>query len=154
MPEIKNTQERPNHVPTFIREQLIGIVTKKRYLDQKEELACYAYDAFLVEAMPQAVIFPKTAKEISKILKIASQHKIPVTGRGAGTSVCGAPIPVNHGIVLCFSKMDKILEVNTRDRYIIVQPGVINADVQKALAPLWFFLSPGSRIHGHLHHWG
>ena len=125
-----------------IRKQLVHIVTQKRYLDSKEELACYAYDAFWEESMPHAVIFPETADEVSRILKIAFLHKIPVTARGAGTSLCSASVPIQHGIVLCFSKMDKIVEVNTRDRYIIVQPGVINADVQKALAPFGFFYPP------------
>jgi len=127
---------------TQVKDQLIKIVGTDRYLDRLEELACYAYDAFTEEAMPEAVIFPETTTEVSKLLKIASTYKIPVTGRGAGTSVCGAPIPVKHGIVLCFSKMDKIIEVNTRDRYIIVQPGVVNADVQKALEPFGFFYPP------------
>jgi glycolate oxidase len=127
---------------TQVKNKLIQITSMDRYLDRPEELACYAYDAFIEESMPDAVIFPKTTAEISEILKTASQYKIPVTGRGAGTSVCGAPVPVKHGIILCFSKMDRIIEVNTRDRYIIVQPGVVNADVQKALAPFGFFYPP------------
>ena len=127
---------------TQVKNELIEIIGKDRYLDRPEELACYAYDAFLVESVPDAVIFPQTTREVSDILKTASRFKIPVTGRGAGTSVCGAPIPIKQGIVLCFSKMDKIIEVNTRDRYIIVQPGVVNADVQKALAPFEFFYPP------------
>jgi len=125
-----------------VKEQLIRIVGQKGYLDQKEELACFSYDAFVEEAMPEAVLFPVTTEQVSAILKIASLHRIPVTGRGSGTSVCGAPIPVKQGIVLCFSKMDKIIELNTRDRYIIVQPGVINVDIQKALAPYGFFYPP------------
>ncbi len=125
-----------------IKNQLVHIVTENRYLDRKEELACYAYDAFWEEAMPEAVIFPETADEVSRILKIAFVHKIPITARGAGTSLCSASVPLKKGIVICFSKMDKILEVNTRDRYIIVEPGVINADVQKALAPFGFFYPP------------
>jgi len=124
------------------KNELIQITGPDRYLDRPEELACYAYDAFVVEALPDAVIFPQTTKEVSDILKTASKYKTPVTGRGAGTSVCGASVPIQKGIVLCFSKMDKIIEVNTRDRYIIVQPGVINADVQKALAPFGFFYPP------------
>lgn len=124
------------------KKELIQIVGPARWLDRKEELACYAYDAFTEEAMPEAVIFPLTTDEVSGILKIASRYKIPVTGRGAGTSVCGAPVPLSHGLVVCFSKMDKILEVNVRDRYLIAEPGVINADIQKALAPLGFFYPP------------
>ena len=127
---------------TQVKNQLIKIVGVDRYLDRLEEITCYAYDAFVEEALPDAVIFPKTTAEVSELLKIASRHKIPVTGRGAGTSLCGASIPIRQGIVLCFSKMDKIIEVNTRDRYIIVQPGVVNGDVQKALEPFGFFYPP------------
>ena len=125
-----------------VKQALVAVVTEARFLDRPEETACYAYDAFLEEAMPQAVVFPRTTEEVSEILKIASAHRIPVTGRGAGTSVCGAPIPLCGGLVACFSRMDKILEVNTRDRYAIVQPGVVNADLQKALAPFGFFYPP------------
>lgn len=125
-----------------VKNELIQIVGKDRFLDRIEELACYAYDAFVEESMPDAVLFPETTDEVSHILKTASRYKIPLTGRGAGTSLCGASIPIRHGIVLCFSKMDKIMDVNTRDRYIIVQPGVVNADMQKALAPFGFFYPP------------
>ncbi|WP_027362354.1 FAD-binding oxidoreductase [Desulfospira joergensenii] len=125
-----------------IKNEIINIVGEACWLDRPEHLVCYAYDAFLEEALPEAVVFPKTTREVSGVMKIASAQQIPVTARGAGTSVCGAPVPVRGGIVLCFSKMDKILEINTRDRYAVVQPGVINADLQKALAPSGFFYPP------------
>lgn len=125
-----------------VKADFSAIVTPERFLDRPEELTCYSYDAFLEEAMPAAVIFPETTQEVSSILKVAHAHNIPVTGRGAGTSVCGAPVPVKGGIVVCFSKMDKIIETNTRDRYALVQPGVVNADLQKALAPFGFFYPP------------
>ncbi len=125
-----------------LKKQFLAIVDPTRWLDKKEQLFCYAYDAFVEESMPDAVIFPETTDEVSQILALASAHKLPVTGRGAGTSVCGAPVPVHHGLVICFSKMDRIIEINTRDRYIIVEPGVVNADVQAALAPYGFFFPP------------
>jgi len=125
-----------------VKDQFTAIVDPSRWLDKKEQLVCYAYDAFVEESMPDAVIFPETTDEVSRILALAAAHKIPVTGRGAGTSVCGAPVPLHHGLVICFSKMDRILEINTRDRYIIVEPGVVNADVQAALAPYGFFFPP------------
>ncbi len=124
------------------KEQLIAITGKDRFSDAVEILTCYSYDSFLEEAMPEAVLFPVSTKEVSEILQVASAHKIPVTARGAGTSVCGAPIAVNQGIVLCFTKMDKIIEINTPDRYAIVQPGVINGELQRALAPEGFFFPP------------
>jgi glycolate oxidase len=125
-----------------LKKQFLAIVDNTRWLDQKEQLVCYAYDAFVEESMPDAVIFPETTEEVSRILGLASAHKLPVTGRGAGTSVCGAPVPVRHGLVVCFSKMDQIIEINTRDRYVIVEPGLVNADLQAALAPDGFFFPP------------
>ena len=125
-----------------IKTKFIQIVGNDRYRDRPEELICYAYDAFVKEALPDAVIFPETTDEVSALLKTASTYKIPVTGRGAGTSVCGAPVPIDGGIVLCFSKMDRIIEVNTRDRYVVVQPGVVNVDLQNALDPFGFFYPP------------
>lgn len=125
-----------------VKKKIIDIVSPDRYADQPEILACYAYDAFVEESLPDAVVFPESAEEISGILKTASEYQVPVTARGAGTSVCGAPIPLKKGIVLCFSKMDRILDINVRDRYVVVQPGVVNADVQKALAPFGFFYPP------------
>jgi len=129
-------------ISTNLKKQFLTIVDPARWLDSREQLFCYAYDAFVEESMPDAVIFPETTDEVSRILALASAHKIPVTGRGAGTSVCGAPVPAHHGLVICFSKMDRIIEINTRDRYIIVEPGVVNADVQAALLPYGFFFPP------------
>ena len=88
------------------------------------------------------MIFPTTTEEAAAIVKLAAKYKVPITASGAGTSVCGAPVPVRHGIVLSFTKMKAIIEINTRDRYAIVQPGVINGDLQKALAPFGFFYPP------------
>jgi glycolate oxidase len=122
--------------------QFLAIVDPARWLDKKEQLFCYAYDAFVEESMPEAVVFPETTEEVSQILALASAHQLPVTARGAGTSVCGAPIPARHGLVICFSQMDRIIEINTKDRYIIVEPGVVNADLQAALAPDRFFFPP------------
>ncbi len=125
-----------------VSKELVNIVGSDRFLDKLEELTCYSYDSFLEEALPDAVLLPVSTDEVSRIVQVASRYGIPVTARGAGTSVCGAPVPVRHGIVLCFTHMNTILEVNTRDRYAIVQPGVINGDLQKALAPHGFFFPP------------
>ena len=125
-----------------IKKELAALLGQDRYLDRPEELACYAYDAFLEEAMPEVVVLPESTGQVSQIMKLATAHNIPVTARGAGTSICGAPVPVNHGIVVCFSKMDQILDINTKDRYAVVQPGVINQELQNALAPHGFFYPP------------
>ncbi len=125
-----------------IKEELKNILSNDRLLDQPEELLSYSYDAYHEEAMPDLVLFPVTSDEVARIMKVCLENKIPVTARGAGTSVCGASIPAKNGIVLCFSKMNQIVEINTEDRYIIVEPGVINIDIQKALEPFGFFYPP------------
>ncbi len=67
-------------LPSTLKDELINIVTKERYLDRPEELACYSYDSFLDESLPDAVIFPLTTREVSDILKTASRHQC--TGYG------------------------------------------------------------------------
>lgn len=129
-------------IETPVTEQLKAIVGKNGYLDSPEALACYSYDSYFIEAMPDLVLLPETTDQISDIMKLCSAHKIPVTARGAGTSVCGASIPAKKGVVLCLSRMNEILEINTPDRYVVLQPGVVNGDLQEALAPFGFFYPP------------
>jgi glycolate oxidase len=121
---------------------LTSILGPQRCLHRKEDLITFSYDAHTDESLPDAVLFPTTTHEVSQILALADEHNIPVTARGAGTSICGAPIPLHHGLVLSFTKMDSILEVDTKNRYAVVQPGVANADLQKALALEGFFYPP------------
>lgn len=125
-----------------IKEQLINIVGSDRFQDDSEALVSYSYDGFVAEALPDAVLFPISTEEVSRIMQIAAAQRIPVTARGAGTGLSGGSIPIRHGLVLCFTKMNRILRVNTRDRYAIVQPGVINASLQKVLEKEGFFYPP------------
>lgn len=125
-----------------VKKELRRIVGNDRFLDKPEECISYSYDAYVKEAAPDAVMLPLTPDEVSGILKVASRERIPVTARGAGTSICGAPVPVRSGIVLSFTKMNQIVEVNTRDRYCIVQPGVVNGDLQNVLGREGFFYPP------------
>ncbi|OEU47711.1 MAG: hypothetical protein BA866_09695, partial [Desulfobulbaceae bacterium S5133MH15] len=127
---------------TLIKKEFNSIVGDSRFRDRLEDLLSYSYDAFTVESVPDLVLLPVSTAEISAILKVASEHQIPVTARGAGSSICGAPVPVNGGIVLSMTMMNRILETNTPDRYCIVQPGVINGDLQAELAKSAFFYPP------------
>jgi glycolate oxidase len=126
----------------IIKNKLLSIVGKERFRDQLEDLISYSYDAFTVEALPDLVLLPVSTTEVSEILKVASEHQVPVTARGAGSSICGASVPLKGGIVLSMTMMNRILETNTPDRYCIVQPGVINADLQTELAKTNFFYPP------------
>ena len=125
-----------------IKKSLKDIVGEKGFIDAPEDLAAYSYDAFVKEAMPELVLLPESTAAVAAIMTIADQEGIPVTARGAGTNISGASIPANKGIVLSLTRMDKILEVSTPNRYCIVQPGVVNGDLQGPPGPGGILLPP------------
>jgi glycolate oxidase len=135
------TQER-EMIDQSVREELKEIVSEKGYFDQKETLASYSYDAFTFEGEPEIVLLPRTTEEVSRILAVASREKIPVTARGAGTNLTGGSVPTRGGIVIVFTRMNKILRIDKEDRLAVVQPGVVNMDFQKALAKHGLFFPP------------
>ncbi|MCK5553345.1 MAG: FAD-binding protein, partial [Deltaproteobacteria bacterium] len=85
------------------------------------------------------IVFAKDSEEVSKILAIANEEKIPVTPRGSGTSAVGGALAAKGGILLDLSRMDHVLEINRKDGYVIVEPGVICNNLNAALAPTHFF---------------
>ena len=125
-----------------VKNELRTIVGPERFYDNPEELLAASYDAYIEEALPEAVIFPQSTGEIAAVLEVANREGIPVTGRGAGTGLSGGAFPARGGLVLNFTRMSGILEISTQDRYAVVQPGVVNMDLQKALADKGFFYPP------------
>jgi glycolate oxidase len=106
------------------------------------DLVSYSYDASEHFGRPQAAVWGSDTKQISRILKWAQHHRVPVLPRGAGTSLSGMTVPVQGGIVLDMSRMDKISAIRVPDRLVVVQPGVVYEDLQRALAPHGFFFPP------------
>lgn len=129
-------------IPATTLSQMRKMIDPSRIKTDPVSLAAHSFDGYVVEGLPEAVVFPTTTEEVAKLLVIASSKKIPVTARGAGTNLSGGAIPLKGGIVLCLAQMNKIVEISPADRYAIVQPGVVNADLQQALSPLNFFFPP------------
>ena len=125
-----------------IAKELKKIVGDKNYLDTPEDLMNYSYDAFTTEARPEAVLLPLTTEQVSGIMKVAYREKIPVTPRGAGTNISGGSVPMRKGVVLAFTRMDRILEIKKEDRLAVVQPGVINAELQAEVEKKNLFYPP------------
>ena len=96
---------------------------------------------------PDAVMWPMDAEEVSRIVTFANTHRIPVTGWGSGSSLEGNPIPVCSGLVLDFSRMNRVLELRAEDFQVDVQPGVIYQDLNRQLRHegLFFPPDPGAR---------
>ncbi len=125
-----------------VREEVKKIVGEGGYLDHKEALVSYSYDAYTFEGEPEVVLFPTSTEQVSQIMVVASREKIPVTARGAGTNLTGGSVPTRGGIVLVFTRMNKILQIDKENRIAIVQPGVVNMDFQKELAKYSLFFPP------------
>lgn len=89
-----------------------------------------------------ALVFPQSTEEVSKILKYAHKHDIPVTPRGTGTNLVGSTVPVDGGIILDFSHMDKVLELDENTMTITVQPGLLLQDLQKYVEERGLFYPP------------
>ncbi len=124
-----------------VMRQLQDIVGKDRCLIAEEDLMVYSHDVFC-ESKPDVVVLPVNREEVSQILQLANREKIPVTPRGSASGLSGLCVPIQGGIVMAMSNMNKILEINTEDRLAVVEPGVITNDLQMAVEAQGVFYPP------------
>ena len=129
-------------IPSHVIKDLQEGIGKDSVITDRESLLCYSYDATRREAVPDLLLRPGNAEEVSTILRIANREKIAVVPRGAGSGFAGGSVPVQGGMVLSLQRMDKILEVNRDDFYIVVEPGVVTREVQKAAEAEGLFYPP------------
>jgi glycolate oxidase len=121
---------------------LAAIVGPANLFTDPEELVVYSYDATRKGALPEAVARPIAAQEISAILLLANKERFPVVPRGAGTGMSGGSVPLRGGLVLSFERMNRILEIDERNRMAVVEPGVITGDLQRAVEARGLFYPP------------
>jgi glycolate oxidase len=118
-----------------IADELERIAGRDSVITSATELEAYGYDASLVSARPDLVVLPSTTAEVARIARVANARRVPLVARGAGTSVSGGSIPVAGGIMIAFSRMNRILEIDPVNFSATVQPGVVNLDLSRAAAP-------------------
>jgi glycolate oxidase len=119
------------------------IVGKENVYSDKAHLIAYSYDATRTRFEPEAVVFPRDEADVSAILKYCNEHHIVITPRGAGSGFTGGALPTQGGITLGMEKhMNKILEIDMENMVAVVQPGVINMDLQKAVEAVGLFYPP------------
>ncbi|MBN2641023.1 MAG: FAD-binding protein [Victivallales bacterium] len=102
----------------------------------KERLEVFSHDEIPgteYRGMPEAVVRPDSAAQISAIMKLANLEKIPVTPRGAGSGLSGGAVPVSGGIVLCLDRMNRILDIDVENMMVEVEPGVVTNEINEAL---------------------
>ncbi|NMA14860.1 MAG: FAD-binding protein, partial [Clostridia bacterium] len=122
--------------------ELEEIVGKKNVIISKTNLMTYNYAAIGSGVSPAIVIFPESTEEVSKVLKVLYKYKIPVIPRGAGTNLNGGTVPLDDVAILELAKMNKVIEVDLSNRFVAVEAGVTNLEVQKALEPHGYFYAP------------
>jgi len=105
-------------------------------------LLLYEYDGSVEIARPTCVVFPRTTADVVAIVQIANRHHTPIVGRGAGTGLSGGALARHGGILVVFSRMNKILEIDVENQRATVQPGVVNADLSVAVAPTGLHFAP------------
>lgn len=110
--------------------------------DDAETLAAHGGDKWFANHPPQVVVFAENTAQVSQLLKFASEHKIPVTARGAGYGYVGGCVPVRGGIVLSLARMNRIKEINFADAIAVVEPGVITGDLQAKAKEQKLFYPP------------
>ena len=129
-----------------VKDELKAIVGEGRYFDNEEDLLLYSYDAFMVQGQPEAALLPVSTEEVSRIMKVASREKNSGYGSRRGDQPRRRVRAHRGGIVLVFTKMNKILEISKENRIAVLQPGVINMEFQKELTKrgLYYPPDPGS----------
>jgi len=126
---------------------LIKVVGPSWVLTAEADLLLYSYDSGLDRGMAGAVVLPKTADQVARIVGILSRQNISYVARGAGTSLCGGPVPLQNSVVISLTRMRKIGKVDEKSRDVFAEPGVVNLKLQQALLPwgLHFPPDPGSQ---------
>jgi glycolate oxidase len=137
------SEKKYGKVTAEIADELKKIVGEKYVIyNDREKLEPYSHDEIPgteYRNMPEVLVRPRTAKEISEIMKLANREKIPVTPRGAGSGLSGGAVPVFGGIVLLVDRMNEILEMDRDNLMITVEPGVISNDINEYLKEFGLF---------------
>ena len=120
---------------------LIAIVGPENVLHRRDEMLVYECDGYMVEKrVPDVVVFPTSTEHVVEVVKLCHRYDIPFVPRGAGTSLAGGTLTIGGGVMICLTRMKRILEVSIRDRYAIVESGVVNIWLTRSLAGTGFSL--------------
>jgi glycolate dehydrogenase FAD-linked subunit len=125
----------------FIR-SLRQIVGESHVSVSRTDAEIYSYDASLAKGSPDVVVFPADSAETARVVQAAHEAGVPFVPRGFGTNLSGGTVLSSGGLVVCLSRLNRILDIRPDSRYAVVQPGVTNLELQNALAPLGFFYAP------------
>jgi glycolate oxidase len=139
----------PSLAPPALVDELRDIVGLEGVLSARSDLVVYECDGFVIEKnCPDVVVFPRSTDEVARVVRAAVRHNVPFVPRGAGTSLAGGCLPVGGGVMIVLTRMKRILEINVRDRYAVVEPGVVNAWLNQALKGTGYHYAPDPSSQG------
>ena len=118
------------------------IVGELYVLVAKEDVVVYEQDGSIFQVMPEIVVLPGNADEVVEVVKAARSASVPIIPRGSGTGLAGGAVPAEGGIILSLARLNRILTIDVANRIAIVEPGVINLDVTKAVSKDGLFYAP------------
>ncbi len=133
-----------NPVTNDVLGRLKEIVGERNVYTDKDKIEAYSHDETPVEQyahMPEVVLMPHSTEEISEVVKLANEEKIPVTPRGAGSGLSGGAIPEHGGIVISVEEMDEVLEIDYDNMMMVLEPGVVTNDVNEELGDEGLFFA-------------
>src|SRR2546421_8343546 len=123
--------------------RLRQILKPTAVVDDETELLVYECDGLpLFKHKPDVVVFPTTADQVARIVRIANEYRIPFLPRGAGTGLSGGALAVEGGILIELQRMNRVLSVDVENRFAVVQPGVVNLHISQAVAPYGLYYAP------------
>jgi glycolate oxidase len=129
-------------IETPLIQALRDVLPAERVHDTPEDLAVFGYDGTWASHRPDAAVSPLTAEEVAAVVKVARRFGVPVVPRGAGTGLAGGSVPAEGGIVVNTTMMNLILELDAPNMVAVVQPGVINGQLQAEVEKLGLFYPP------------
>ena len=134
-------------MPTSLLRELNSLLGSSNVLHKIEDLMLYEYDGSVEKARPDLVVFPHTTEDVSQIVKLAAKHNVPIVGLGSGTGLSGGALARGGGVMIVFARMNRILELDLENARAVVQPGVVNLDITRAVehAGLYFAPDPSSQ---------
>ncbi|KFN51295.1 FAD-binding oxidoreductase [Arenimonas composti] len=132
----------PASLPAPLLAELVAALGPSGLLTDPGERLGYGYDNSRRQGLPAAVALPSDAAQVQAIVRACRTHRVPIVARGRGTNTTGASVPGDGALVVSFERMDRILAIRPGDRVAVVQPGLLNGDLQAALAPHGLFWPP------------
>lgn len=123
-------------------EKIKAVLDAEQILTDPADIYSYGYDNSRRHALPDMVVQPDSHEQVHKIVSLCNEYTVPLTARGRGTGTTGATVPLKGGLILSTERLNKILKVDPANRYIVVEPGVTNKEVQDAVKAHGFFWPP------------